>query len=225
MLPQAKERGYKAGRFSFNRPGGRCEACEGVGHNLVEMHFLPAVTVPCEICRGKRFNRETLEVKYKKLSISDVLNLTVEEAYEIFEENYLISDKLKTLKEVGLGYIQLGQPATTLSGGEAQRIKLAKELSRPMTRNALYLLDEPTTGLHYEDIKMLLRVLQSIVNKGNTVVVIEHNMHVIKTADYIVDLGPEGGENGGRIIAKGTPEEIAENEKSATGKYLKKYLK
>lgn len=223
-MPLAKERGYRAGRFSFNKPGGRCEACEGVGFNLVTMHFLPTISVICNICHGKRFGRETLEIKYKGKNIAEVLNMTVEEANDFFSEFYSITDKLKVMKEVGLGYIKLGQPVTTLSGGEAQRIKLSKELSRPMTRNALYLLDEPTTGLHYDDIKMLLKVLQAIVDKGNTVIVIEHNMHVIKVADYVIDLGPEGGERGGKIVAKGTPEEVAENSHSATGKYLKKYL-
>lgn len=223
-LPEARERGYRASRFSFNRHGGRCEACGGVGFNLVEMHFLPTIAVKCDVCHGKRFSRETLQVKYQRKSISDILDLTVEEAYDLFEEIYGISDKLKVLKEVGLGYVQLGQPATTLSGGEAQRIKLAKELSRPMTRRTLYLLDEPTTGLHYDDIKMLLKVLQAIVDKGNTVIVIEHNMHVIKTADYVIDLGPEGGDEGGKIVAVGTPEEIAKNKYSYTGKYLRQYL-
>ncbi len=224
QLPEARERAYRASRFSFNRPGGRCEACDGAGFNLVEMHFLPTISVPCEVCRGRRFNRETLQVKYKGKSIADILNLTAEEAAEIFGNIYTIYDKLKVLRDVGLGYIQLGQPATTLSGGEAQRIKLAKELAKPFIRNALYLLDEPTTGLHYDDIKMLLGVLDAIVEKGNTVVVIEHNMHVIKTADYIIDLGPEGGEKGGRVVAKGTPEEVAENKHSYTGRYLTKYL-
>lgn len=232
QLPEAREKGYKPSRFSFNLPtqpgrlGGRCESCGGVGFNLVEMHFLPTIAVTCDVCRGKRFNRETLEVKYKKKNISDILNLTVEEAYELFKDIYTVSDKLKVLKDVGLGYIQLGQPATTLSGGEAQRIKLAKELSKPMIRNALYLLDEPTTGLHYEDIKMLLGVLQAIIDKGNTVLVIEHNMHVIKVADYIIDLGPEGGDFGGRVVAKGLPEEdIINSPQSYTGQYLKNYLR
>ncbi|MDD5032577.1 MAG: excinuclease ABC subunit UvrA [Candidatus Pacebacteria bacterium] len=224
QMPEARERGYKAGRFSFNKPGGRCEACEGAGFNLVEMHFLPTISVQCNVCHGKRFNRETLEVKYKGKNIADVLDMTVEEAEKFFSEFYHISDKLKVMKEVGLGYIKLGQPATTLSGGEAQRVKLSAELSRPMTRNAIYLLDEPSTGLHYDDIKMLISVLQKIVDKGNTVVVIEHNMHIIKTADYVIDLGPEGGEKGGKVVAKGTPEEVARNDKSHTGKYLKKYL-
>jgi len=231
MLPEAREKGYRASRFSFNvsgglpgRQAGRCEACDGAGYNLVEMHFLPSVLVKCDVCHGKRFNRETLEVKYKGKSIADVLNLTVLEANELFQDFPLIADKLKVLKEVGLSYIQLGQSATTLSGGEAQRIKLAKELSRPMTRRALYLLDEPTTGLHYHDIEMLLKVLQRLIDKGNTVIVIEHNLNVIKTADYIIDLGPEGGERGGKLVACGTPEEVAKNDESYTGKYLKKVL-
>jgi len=225
QLPAARERAYRSGRFSFNRPGGRCEACGGVGFNLVEMHFLPTVSVACDICNGKRFNRETLEVKYNGKNIADILKMTVEEAYEVFKDIYTISDKLKVLNDVGLGYVQLGQPATTLSGGEAQRIKLAKELSKPMLRKALYLLDEPSTGLHYEDINMLLQVIQQIVSKGNTVILIEHNMHIIKTADYIIDLGPEGGDRGGRVVAKGTPEEIVDKKESHTGNYLKNYLK
>ncbi len=223
-LEGSRERGYKSGRFSFNKPGGRCEACGGVGFNLVEMHFLPTIQVKCDVCRSKRFNRETLEVKHEGKNISDILELTVDEAYEIFKDIYVISDKLKVLKDVGLGYIKLGQPSTTLSGGEAQRIKLAKELAKPFMRNALYLLDEPSTGLHYEDIKMLIEVLQAIINKGNTVVVIEHNMHIIKTADYIIDLGPDGGDKGGKLVAKGTPEEVARIKESHTGKYLKEYL-
>ncbi len=223
-LEGAKERGYRAGRFSFNKPGGRCEACDGVGFNLVEMHFLPAVSVRCDVCHGKRFNRETMEIKHRGKNISDVLDMNVEEAYEFFKDIYTISDKLKVLKDVGLGYIKLGQPATTLSGGEAQRIKLAKELSKPFMKNAIYLLDEPSTGLHYKDIKMLLAVLQKIVEKGNTVIVIEHNMHIIKTADYVVDMGPDGGDKGGQVVAKGTPEEVAKNKKSYTGKYLRAYL-
>ncbi|MFC1751583.1 excinuclease ABC subunit UvrA [Patescibacteria group bacterium] len=224
LLPEARQRGYKPGRFSFNRPGGRCEACHGAGYNLIEMHFLPTVSVSCDVCHGKRFMRETLEVKYKGKNIADILNLTVEEAYEFFREMYTISDKLKVLHDVGLGYIKLGQPATTLSGGEAQRIKLSKELSKPMTKNALYLLDEPSTGLHYDDIKMLVSVLQKIVSKGNTVIVIEHNMHIIKIADHIIDLGPDGGNRGGKVIAKGTPEKIVDNPKSHTGKYLRDHL-
>jgi len=188
------------------------------------MHFLPPVLVPCEVCNGKRFNRETLQIKYKNKNIAEVLEMTVDEAEEFFENIYQITDKTKILKEVGLGYLQLGQSATTLSGGEAQRIKLAKELTQPLGKKVLYLLDEPTVGLHYHDIKMLLKVLNKLVEKGNSVVVIEHNMHIIKSADYVIDLGPEGGEKGGRVVASGTPEEVARNEHSYTGKYLKKYL-
>ena len=224
LLPEAKERGYGISRFSFNRPGGRCETCEGAGHKLIEMHFLPPVLVTCDVCRGKRFNNETLEVKYKNKNISGVLDMTVEEALKIFEDIYTISDKLKVLNQVGLGYIKLGQSATTLSGGEAQRIKLAKHLARPMHRRSLFLLDEPTTGLHFDDIKMLLKVLDELIKRGNTVVVIEHNLHVIKCADYIIDLGPEGGDKGGKVVACGTPEEVAKNKNSYTGQYLKKVL-
>ncbi|MEZ4156490.1 MAG: excinuclease ABC subunit UvrA [Candidatus Paceibacterota bacterium] len=224
MLPEAKERGYGSGRFSFNVKGGRCEACEGAGVKVIEMHFLPDVYVSCEVCMGQRFNRETLEVEYKGKSIADVLNMTVEDAYEIFQDIYHIADKLKVLKDVGLGYIKLGQSATTLSGGEAQRIKLSKELARPLARKNLFILDEPTTGLHYEDIKMLMTVLNKLVEKGNTVVLIEHNMHVIKLADWIIDMGPEGGAGGGKIVAEGTPEQIAKHPKSHTGRFLKDYL-
>ncbi len=223
-LPEAKERGYGISRFSFNRPGGRCEACEGAGHKLIEMHFLPPVLVTCDVCRGKRFNNETLEVKYKNKNISGVLDMTVEEALNIFEDIYTISDKLKVLNQVGLGYIKLGQSATTLSGGEAQRIKLAKHLARPMNRRSLFLLDEPTTGLHFEDIKMLLKVLDELIKRGNTVIVIEHNLRVIKCADYIIDLGPGGGDKGGKLVACGTPEEIAKNKMSYTGQYLRRIL-
>lgn len=225
MLPEAQERGYTAGRFSFNVSGGRCEACEGAGAKVIEMHFLPDVFVTCDVCRGKRFNRETLEVKYKGKSIAEVLEMTVEEALVHFEGVYTITDKLKVLNEVGLNYIKLGQSATTLSGGEAQRIKLSKELARPMARNDLFILDEPTTGLHFQDIKLLLEVLQRLVEKGNTVILIEHNMHVIKVADYLIDMGPEGGSGGGKIVAEGTPEEVIKNKHSITGKYLKEYLK
>ena len=231
-LPEARERGYTHSRFSFNRPGGRCEACQGAGFNVIEMHFLPAVTVECDVCRGRRFNRETLEVKHKNLpagrhgkNISDVLKMPVVEAKEFFDGIYMITDKLKVLEEVGLGYLELGQSATTLSGGEAQRIKLARELTGPLGKRTLYILDEPTVGLHYQDIEMLLSVLNKLVEKGNSVIVIEHNMHVIKCADYIVDLGPEGGEKGGKLIASGAPEDVAKEAKSQTGKYLKKYLK
>ena len=224
-LPQSKARGYTAGRFSFNVKGGRCEACEGDGVKKIEMHFLPDVYVECDVCKGKRFNRETLEVKFKGKSIADVLDMTVDEAYVFFENIPSIKNRLKLLQEVGLGYIKLGQPATTLSGGEAQRIKLSKELTKKATGKTLYILDEPTTGLHFEDINKLLSVLQTFVKQGNTVVVIEHNLDVIKTADYIVDLGPEGGDGGGKIIAKGTPEQIIKVPESYTGKYLKSKLK
>ncbi|KKT18882.1 MAG: Excinuclease ABC, subunit A [Parcubacteria group bacterium GW2011_GWB1_43_8] len=224
-LPESKERGYSHSRFSFNVAGGRCEACQGAGFNVIEMHFLPAVTVECDVCRGRRFNRETLEVRHKKKNISDILKMPVTEAGEFFDGIYMITDKLKVLEEVGLGYLELGQSATTLSGGEAQRIKLARELVGPLGKRALYILDEPTVGLHYQDIEMLLKVLNKLVEKGNSVIVIEHNMHVIKCADYIVDLGPEGGEKGGKLVASGAPEEIAKEPKSQTGKYLKKYLK
>ncbi|PIQ69267.1 MAG: excinuclease ABC subunit A [Candidatus Tagabacteria bacterium CG11_big_fil_rev_8_21_14_0_20_41_11] len=227
-LPEAREKGYSASRFSFNvaaiRGGGRCESCEGAGFNLIEMHFLPPILVKCEVCQGKRFNRETLQVRYKKKNISEVLNLTIDEALPFFKDIYTITDKLKVLKEVGLGYLQLGQSATTLSGGEAQRIKLGRELTHPLGRRTLYLLDEPTVGLHYHDVAMLLEVLNKLVEKGNTVIVIEHNMQVIKCADYVIDLGPEGGEKGGRVIVKGTPEDVAQNKHSYTGAYLKKYL-
>jgi len=224
-LPEARERGYSISRFSFNRPGGRCEACEGAGANLIEMHFLPPVLVECEVCRGKRFNRETLQVKYKGKNIADILELTIDEAVEHFTDNYFITDKLKVLQSVGLGYIKIGQSATTLSGGEAQRIKIAKELTHTLGKRTLYLLDEPTTGLHYYDIDMLLSVLNKLVEKGNSVLVIEHNMHMLKAMDHIIDLGPDGGEEGGRLVASGAPEDIVRESKSATGKYLKEYLK
>lgn len=224
-LPESRERGYSIGRFSFNRPGGRCEACEGAGANLIEMHFLPPVLVECEVCRGKRFNRETLQVKYKGKNIAEVLDMTIDEAINYFDGNYLITDKLKVLASVGLGYLKIGQSATTLSGGEAQRIKIAKELTHTLGKRTLYLLDEPTTGLHYHDIDMLLNVLNKLVEKGNSVLVIEHNMHMLKAMDYIIDLGPDGGEEGGRIVAAGQPEDIVREETSETGKYLKEYLK
>ena len=220
-LPEAKARGYTAGRFSFNVKGGRCEACEGDGVKKIEMHFLPDVYVECDVCKGKRFNRETLEVKFKGKSIADVLDMTVDEAFVFFENIPSIKNRLKLLQEVGLGYVKLGQPATTLSGGEAQRIKLSKELAKKATGQTLYILDEPTTGLHFEDINKLLKVLHRFVEQGNTVVVIEHNLDVIKTADYIIDLGPEGGDGGGKIIATGTPEQIVKVKESYTGKYLK----
>ena len=221
----ARMRGYTKGRFSFNVKGGRCEACSGAGINKIEMNFLPDVYVECEVCKGKRYNRETLEVQYKGKSIADVLEMTVEEAYEFFKNIPALERKLQTLMDVGMNYIQLGQPATTLSGGEAQRIKLATELSKMSRGKTIYILDEPTTGLHFEDIRKLLEVLNRLVDKGNTVLVIEHNLDVIKVADHIIDIGPEGGYKGGQIIAEGTPEEIAENEGSWTGKFLKKYLK
>ena len=223
-LPASKIRGYKPGRFSFNVKGGRCEACQGAGLKLVEMHFLPDIFVTCEVCNGKRFNKETLLIKYKGKSIADILELDVQEAFDIFENIPSINKKLRTLIDVGLEYIKLGQPATTLSGGEAQRIKLAKELSKTSTGRTLYILDEPTTGLHFSDINKLMNVIQKLVSMGNTVVIIEHNMDVIKSADYIIDLGPEGGLNGGNIITSGTPEEIVRSDKSYTGKYLKNYL-
>lgn len=223
-LPEAKARGYAAGRFSFNVAGGRCEACKGDGVTKIEMHFLPDVYVECDECHGKRFNRETLEVKYKDKSISDVLDMTVAEAYKFFDVIPSIKNRLSLLQQVGLDYIHLGQQATTLSGGEAQRIKLSKELSKRATGRTLYILDEPTTGLHFEDINRLLKVLHTLVEQGNTVIVIEHNLDVIKTADYIIDIGPEGGDGGGRIVAKGTPEEVAKVKESYTAKYLKKFL-
>jgi excinuclease ABC subunit A len=214
-------RGYKPGRFSFNVRGGRCEACQGDGIIQIEMHFLPDVYVPCEVCHGTRYSREVQEVKFRGHSISDVLEMTVDEAYEVFENVPRIQTKLKTLRDVGLGYIRLGQPATQLSGGEAQRVKLSSELSRRDTGRTLYLLDEPTTGLHYADVERLLVVLHRLVEHGNTVVVIEHNLDVLKTADWIIDLGPEGGEKGGYVIAEGTPEQLASNPASSTGQFLR----
>ena len=221
---EAKMRGYDKGRFSFNVAGGRCEACNGDGVLKIEMHFLPDIYVPCEICKGQRYNRETLEVKYKDKTISDVLNMTVEEALEFFKNIHKIKNKIQTLYDVGLGYIKLGQPSTTLSGGEAQRIKLATELSKKATGKTLYILDEPTTGLHIADVHKLVDILQRLVDTGNSIIVIEHNLDLIKTADYIIDLGPEGGDKGGQIISVGTPEQVARNEYSYTGKFLKKYL-
>jgi len=223
--PEARIRGYKPGRFSFNVKGGRCENCEGHGEIAIEMHFLPTIYVECEVCRGKRFDRETLEVKYQGKNIYEVLKTTVEEAEKMFHEIPWLHDQLKILCDVGLGYLELGQSATTLSGGEAQRIKLASELGKRDTRKNLYLLDEPTTGLHFSDIKQLLKVLNRLVDRGNTIVVIEHNLDVIKTADWVIDLGPEGGEGGGKVIAVGTPEDVAKIKTSATGEYLKKILK
>ena len=221
---EAKMRGYEKGRFSFNVPGGRCESCSGDGVHRIEMHFLPDVFVPCEVCKGKRYNRETLEVKYKGKSIADVLDMTVEESLEYFANIPRIKNKIQTLYDVGLGYIKLGQPSTTLSGGEAQRVKLATELSKKATGKTLYILDEPTTGLHIADVHRLVDILQRLVDTGNTIIVIEHNLDLIKTADYIIDLGTEGGDAGGEIIAVGTPEQICKNERSYTGKFLKKYL-
>jgi excinuclease ABC subunit A len=218
--PEAKVRGYKKGRFSFNVKGGRCEACRGDGIIKIEMHFLPDVYVPCEQCKGKRYNRETLEVKYKGKSISDVLEMTVEESLDFFANIPRIQRKLQTLYDVGLGYIKLGQPATQLSGGEAQRVKLASELYKRSQGRTLYVLDEPTTGLHIDDIARLLKVLERLVENGDTVVVIEHNLDVIKTADYLIDLGPEGGSGGGTVVAKGTPEEVAKSKGSYTGQFL-----
>jgi excinuclease ABC subunit A len=225
QVPEARTRGYRAGRFSFNVKGGRCEACAGQGILKVEMHFLPDVYVTCDDCRGLRFNRDTLEIIYKGKNVAQILDMTMNEAHRFFGNIPLIKDKLSTLDEVGLGYLRLGQPATTLSGGEAQRIKLARELSKRSTGKTLYLLDEPTTGLHFDDIKKLLYVLNRLVEAGNTVVVIEHHLDVIKTADFVIDLGPEGGTEGGQIVGTGTPEEIAHVPESHTGRYLKKILK
>ena len=224
MTKDAKAKGYNKGRFSFNKKGGRCEACAGDGIIKIEMHFLPDVYVPCEVCHGKRYNRETLEVKYKGKSIYDVLNMTVEEACDFFSNIPSISRKMETLRDVGLGYIRLGQPSTELSGGEAQRIKLAAELSKRSTGKTIYILDEPTTGLHFADVHKLVDILARLTEGGNTVIVIEHNLEVIKTADYIIDMGPEGGAGGGTIVAAGTPEEICEVEESYTGQYLKGIL-
>ncbi len=221
----AKTMGYSKGRFSFNVKGGRCEACSGDGIIKIEMHFLPDVYVPCEVCGGKRYNRETLEVKYKGKSIYDVLDMTVEEALTFFENVPSIARKIQTLYDVGLSYVKLGQPSTTLSGGEAQRVKLATELSRRGTGKTIYVLDEPTTGLHFADVHKLVEILRKLSEGGNTVVVIEHNLDVIKVADYIIDIGPEGGDKGGTIVAAGIPEEVAKVKKSYTGQYVKKYLK
>ena len=224
QIPESKMRGYRPGRFSFNVKGGRCDACDGDGVKKIEMHFLPDVYVMCEVCKGKRYNRETLEIRYRDKNISEVLDMTVDEALDFFDKIPRIKRKLQTLQDVGLGYIHLGQRATTLSGGEAQRVKLATELSRIGTGRTIYILDEPTTGLHFEDIQMLLKVLNRLVDKGNTVIVIEHNMDVIKTADWIIDLGPEGGDGGGQIVATGSPEQLAKDKKSYTGVFLKKEL-
>ncbi|MCH2336348.1 MAG: excinuclease ABC subunit UvrA, partial [Pseudomonadales bacterium] len=221
----ARARGYKPGRFSFNVKGGRCEACQGDGVIKVEMHFLPDIYVPCDTCNGKRYNRETLEIRYKSRNIHEVLDMTVEEAYQFFEAIPVLARKLKTIIDVGLAYIHLGQSATTLSGGEAQRVKLSRELSKRGTGKTLYILDEPTTGLHFRDIQQLLEVLERLRNDGNTIVVIEHNLDVIKTADWIIDLGPEGGSRGGEIVALGTPEDLAVQNKSHTGQFLIPVLK
>ncbi|MDY2727199.1 MAG: ABC-ATPase UvrA, partial [Anaerostipes faecalis] len=224
MTKDAKSRGYNKGRFSFNKKGGRGEASTGDGIIKIEMHFLPDVYVPCEVCHGKRYNRETLEVKYKGKSIYDVLDMTVDEACDFFSNLPSISRKMETLRDVGLGYIRLGQPSTELSGGEAQRIKLATELSKRSTGKTIYILDEPTTGLHFADVHKLVDILGKLTEGGNTVIVIEHNLEVIKTADYIIDMGPEGGAGGGTVVAQGTPEEVCQVEESYTGQYLKKYL-
>ena len=223
-LPEAKARGYAPGRFSFNVKGGRCEACQGDGVIKIEMHFLPDVYVTCDVCKGKRYDRETLEVKYRNHSISDILDATVEEASELFKAVPSIRDKMETLKRVGLDYVKVGQQATTLSGGEAQRVKLSKELSKRATGRTLYILDEPTTGLHFHDVAKLMEVLHELVDQGNTVVVIEHNLEVIKTADWIIDMGPEGGDGGGVIVAQGRPEDIAQAKASHTGHFLKEVL-
>ena len=222
--PDAKARGYGPGRFSFNVRGGRCEACQGDGLIKIEMHFLPDIYVPCEVCKGKRYNRETLEVKYKGKNIYEVLDMTVDEALPFFENLPRIYNKLQTLYDVGLSYVKLGQPSTELSGGEAQRVKLATELAKRATGRTIYILDEPTTGLHTYDVHKLIEVLQRLVDAGNSVVVIEHNLDVIKTADYVIDLGPEGGDGGGTIVCTGTPEEVAQVAESYTGQYVKKYL-
>ena len=224
-LPEAKIRGYKPGRFSFNVAGGRCETCGGNGYKTIEMNFLPDVFVPCETCHGKRYNRETLEVRFKGKSIADVLDMTINRAVEFFENVPNILNKIKVLQDVGLGYIKLGQPSTTLSGGESQRVKLATELSKRDTGKTIYILDEPTTGLHFEDIRVLMNVLNRLVDKGNTVIVIEHNLDVIKLADHIIDMGPEGGRGGGQVLSTGTPEEVAESKKGYTPAFIKEELK
>jgi len=223
-LPEAKARGYGPGRFSFNVKGGRCEACQGDGVIKIEMHFLPDVYVTCDVCKGKRYDRETLEVRYRDKSIADVLDMTVEEAADLFKAVPSIRDKMQTLARVGLGYVKVGQQATTLSGGEAQRVKLSKELSRRSTGRTLYILDEPTTGLHFHDVKKLLEVLHELVDQGNSVVVIEHNLEVVKTADWVIDMGPEGGDGGGTIVAQGPPEAIVREPASYTGQFLKEVL-
>ena len=224
QLPDSRVRGYRPSRFSFNVPGGRCEFCKGDGLVKVSMHFLPDLYVPCDTCKGARYNKETLDIKYKGKNISDILNMTVTQALEFFRPVPALKRKLTTLERVGLGYIQLGQSATTLSGGEAQRVKLSRELSKKATGKTLYILDEPTTGLHFIDIQKLLEVLNGLVDAGNSVLVIEHNLDIIKSADYIIDLGPEGGDEGGKLVASGTPEEVALNKKSHTGVFLKEKL-
>ena len=224
MTKDAKAKGYNKGRFSFNKKGGRCEACAGDGILKIEMHFLPDVYVPCEVCHGQRYNRETLEVRYKGKNIFEVLDMTVDQACDFFDNVPSIRRKISTLRDVGLSYIKLGQPSTTLSGGEAQRVKLATELSKVSTGKTIYILDEPTTGLHFDDVRKLVDILHRLTENGNTVVVIEHNLEVIKTADYLIDMGPEGGEGGGTVVATGTPEEVAGNPDSYTGIFLKKYL-
>lgn len=224
-LPEAKIRGYKPGRFSFNVKGGRCEACGGNGYKTIEMNFLPDVMVPCEVCHGKRYNRETLEVRFKGKSIADVLDMTINQAVEFFENVPQILPKIKALQSVGLGYIKLGQSSTTLSGGESQRVKLATELAKKDTGKTLYILDEPTTGLHFEDIRILMDVLNKLVDRGNTVIIIEHNLDVIKLADYIIDMGPEGGRNGGQVLVTGTPEEVAQSQRGHTARFIRQELK
>jgi excinuclease ABC subunit A len=223
-VPEARLRGYKPGRFSFNVKGGRCEACEGAGIVQIEMHFLPDVYVACEVCKGKRYNRETLEIHYKGRNVAEILEMTVDEALEFFRAVPTIANKLQTLQDVGMGYVHLGQPATTLSGGEAQRVKLATELSKRATGRTVYILDEPTTGLHFDDVARLLAVLGRLADTGNTVVVIEHNLDVIKSADWVIDLGPEGGDHGGDLVAAGTPEQVARVPASHTGRYLRQAL-
>jgi excinuclease ABC subunit A len=225
QLPESQVRGYSPGRYSFNVKGGRCEACEGDGVTKIEMHFLPDVFVQCDVCKGKRYNRETLEIRYKGKNIAEVLEMTGADAYTFFDAIPSIKIKLKVLNEVGLGYLQLGQSATTLSGGEAQRIKLCKELSRRGTGKTVYILDEPSTGLHFDDVKKLVAILQALVDQGNTVIVIEHNLDMIKVADHLIDLGPEGGSGGGLIVGAGTPEDLIKIRASHTGKFLKPYLK
>ena len=221
QLPEAKIRGYKPGRFSFNVKGGRCETCQGGGMKIIEMNFLPDVQVPCETCHGKRYNRETLEVRYRGKSISDVLDMSIDEAVAFFEHIPSIYRKIKTLQDVGLGYITLGQSSTTLSGGEAQRVKLATELSKKDTGNTFYILDEPTTGLHFEDVNVLLGVINRLVDRGNTVLIIEHNLDVVKTADWVIDMGPEGGKNGGQLMFAGVPEDLIKEKNNETARFLK----